>query len=169
MSFDYTQAIWFSYLDASQRELVEQAYQLLESEEGRASHWTDYAFVVFPMAKAYEGFLKKFFYDLEIIDDRLYTSTFFRIGKSLNPDLPNKYRDDEWLVGRLDEKCPLTVGDPLSRVLWKTWKEGRNLLFHYFPGSSRKVTLVEAARLLEQFSQAMRGALTCPTFIRGAK
>lgn len=97
---------WFDYLEHSQKDLVIQAYVLLDGEgerEGDGFH--DYSFVVFPMAKAYEGFLKKYFFEVGLITKGAYRSDHFRIGKSLNPDLPLRYRRRDWVVDRLDEVC----------------------------------------------------------------
>ena len=49
------------------------------------SEISDYSFVVFPFAKAYEGFLKRFFLDAGYIKEEEYFSDEIRIGRILNP------------------------------------------------------------------------------------
>ena len=56
-------AIWYEYLDKFQQELVSVSFALTNKEPALIG-LTDYAFMVFPMAKAYEGFLKKIFFDV---------------------------------------------------------------------------------------------------------
>ena len=48
-------------------------------------HISDYSFLVAPIAKAYEGFLKDFFLQIGIIDKHAYNSDNLRVGKTLNP------------------------------------------------------------------------------------
>lgn len=156
---------WFRYLERGQQELVRQAYFLFERERTSTQVFDDYSFVVFPMAKAFEGFVKRFLFDLAIIDRTRFLSSHFRIGKSLNPDLPAWYRNEEWVVVKLNDTCGRGVGERL----WRAWKEGRNLLFHYFPNASRFVSLDKAGQILEQLAEAMAAALACPAFVRGEK
>jgi hypothetical protein len=48
---------------------------------------SDYSFIVAPAAKAYEGYLKEFFFRIGLIDKYTYQSDRFRVGKTLNPSL----------------------------------------------------------------------------------
>jgi hypothetical protein len=113
------------------------------SEWGKKFH--DYSFIVFPAAKAYEGFLKKIFLDMGFISEGDYYGKHFRIGKALNPDLEYRYRDEGWVYGKLKHFCQ---GEALPARLWKTWKESRNLLFHWFPDEKNVVTHNEAVEKL---------------------
>ena len=154
---------WFDYLSEGQKDLVKQAYSLLEESRiknkqlGR-DEYHDYSFVVFPMAKAYEGFLKKFFLDAGLIDDKTYQGDRFRIGKSLNPDLPSRHRGNWWLYGPLTDLCK---GEKMPYQLWRAWKECRNLLFHFFPKHKHFINQQEAQKRVEQIEQAMRTAFSC--------
>ena len=78
-------------MEEPMRDLVGESYLLLEREERLNENLHDYSFVVFPMAKAYEGFLKKLFFDLGLINKRQYQGDRFRVGKSLNPNLPTRH------------------------------------------------------------------------------
>jgi len=149
---------WFDYLSEGQKDLVRQAYILLGKEELNTAEFHDYSFMVFPMAKAYEGFLKKFFKDANLIDQRTYEGDRFRIGKSLNPALPHSHRGKWWLYGPLTQVCD---GEELPKQLWKAWKQCRNLLFHFFPKHKNFVTFEDAGSKIEQIRQAMKAAVAC--------
>lgn len=137
------------------RDLVKVSYKLFEREEANGDKWHDYSFIVFPMAKAFEGFLKKLFFDLGLISNKQYTGERFRVGKSLNPHLPKRYQWD-WVYGRLITRCG---GEETPMLLWESWKKARNRIFHYFPQHQEFITLVEAKQLLLDISQAMDVAL----------
>ena len=165
--FEWTNQSWYAYLDVGQQDLVRVAEALLRREvEEKQQTFYDYAFIVFPMAKAYEGFLKKFMYELGIISLKQYEGEHFRIGKSLNPDLPVKYRRNDWVVERLDRICGRveTEADEkvlLSQVLWQEWKESRNVLFHYFPQRENFISLEEAEERLVRLAEVMEAAMGC--------
>jgi len=85
---------WWGYLEEDIQELLTQSVILIEvvgrwSKDER-SRLHDYSFVAFPIAKAYEGFLKKLFYDLGFINEDDYFGKRFRVGKSLNPSLDRR-------------------------------------------------------------------------------
>lgn len=178
---------WFEYLSEGERDLVVQAYDLLAREKREAlrrsgsSHrarsaqgdkvameslatlssdkggFHDYSFVVFPMAKAFEGFLKQVFLEAGLITEATYSGDRFRIGKSLNPALPPRARGIWWLYGPLREQC----GEAVPEELWTAWKDCRNLLFHFFPQHKHFITLAEAELRLTQLKEAMAAMLAC--------
>lgn len=153
---NFSAQTWFSYLDEglqAQVQLAQKLYTIAQTE----SDINDYSFVVFPMAKAYEGFLKKFFFDLNLIDQHLYESRRFRIGRALNPDVNPKHRDKDWLFERVSQTC----GEELARDLWDGWLEGRNHLFHYFPNKNVVLNFAQAEQMLEKLSSTMTRALAC--------
>lgn len=155
---------WFGYLEPTMRELVEEAYYLLDREEMGGEELVDYSFVVFPMAKAYEGFVKKFLHDVGLISEKTYLSRHFRIGRSLNPNLPMKYRDGWWLFDDLERMCEEAGRggcEKYPRMMWRAWREGRNKTFHYFAGRERLVTLEEARRLVDGFREVMEMSVGC--------
>jgi hypothetical protein len=100
---------------------------------------SDYSFLVSPISKAYEGYLKDFFLKLHIINEYDYQSDRFRVGKTLNPSLRYKRFSIFQKLADLDDK-----GEELAETLWDAWKFGRNEIFHYFPGKHKGIDLQEA-------------------------
>lgn len=145
---------WWGYIHEDLRELVRQSFLLLDIAskweeklpEGR-HNFHDYSFIVFPVAKAYEGFLKTLFLDLGFISEEDFYGKRFRVGKSLNPALEKRLRQK---VGVYDKLVNFCKGKGLADKLWDTWRSCRNLLFHWFPREKNAITLEEArARVLE--------------------
>lgn len=141
------QKVWWSYLEEDLQKLLITSQFLVTTVKswgvdlpGGEQEFNDYAFVVFPAAKAYEGFLKKMFLDLKFITEEDYFGKHFRIGKSLNPSLPKEMRKDE-VYSKIVEYCG---GKKLADDLWETWRVSRNLVFHWFPNEKNSVTLEEA-------------------------
>lgn len=133
------------------------SYYLAERSSEWSKKFHDYSFIVFPAAKAYEGFLKKMFYDMGFISKQDYFGKHFRIGKALNPDLEEKYKADGWVYERLGDFCG---GDALPEKLWHTWKESRNLLFHWFPDEKNAVGHIEAVARLLNITNAIDAVFT---------
>lgn len=106
---------------------------------GTEDHINDYAFIVSPAAKAYEGFLKDFFLRLHIIDKATYQSDRFRVGKTLNPSLRYKRFSIFKKLAEMDE-----TGEELAETLWDAWKHGRNEIFHFFPDYHQNLGQQEA-------------------------
>jgi hypothetical protein len=151
-------ANWWKYLDSSMQELMSQSLKMTEREEARAAMgetYQDYAFVVFPAAKAYEGFLKKLFLDMGLITKQQYNSDHFRIGRALSPSLPKRYRSG-WVYGRLAGVCG---GEELPLEMWEVWKKGRNRTFHFFPHRLGNISLAEAKLIVEEIGLMMEKAL----------
>ncbi|KKT72836.1 MAG: hypothetical protein UW69_C0079G0009 [Microgenomates group bacterium GW2011_GWA2_44_7] len=151
---DIKNEAWWQTLDESQRELLQESLLLLVREERLKTNWHDYAFVVFPAAKAYEGFLKKLFLDLGFISQQQYEGDRFRIGRALNPSLEAELRWES-IYDRLTDR---RGGDELPEYLWQTWKRSRNLLFHWFPWHKNAISLTEARGRIEMIIEAMRAA-----------
>ena len=158
--FVRTQA-WFLYLDEDQKTLVELAQDLWRREKLLKSKFKDYSFVVFPMAKAYEGFLKKFFYDMGLINEGDFKSKHFRIGRALNPNLKNYFQDEKWIWDDVSRVC----GPKTADRLWEAWTECRNHLFHYFYNDNSRrlvgLSLDDAGKKLDQLALAMKEAVAC--------
>lgn len=148
---------WFPHLDLPQQELVELAIQLYERELISEAPLSDYSFVVFPMAKAYEGFLKQYLYDLHLISQTTFESRRFRIGRALNPDVHENQRDDAWLYDNIVHMCDKEI----ASALWNTWLNCRNRIFHYFPKDHSTVTLPEAEKDLRLIATTMGEAVHC--------
>ena len=128
---------WWSYLEEDLQELLREAILLIDKVEGWEERFHDYAFVVFPASKAYEGFLKKLFLDLGFISEKDYYGRRFRVGKALNPALEKRLRKKESVYDRLVDYCG---GRELADRLWDTWRTCRNLLFHWFPKERNAIT-----------------------------
>ena len=54
---DIEKTNWWAYMDEPMRDLIRESIDLLKID----NNYHDYGFVVFPAAKAFEGFLKSFF------------------------------------------------------------------------------------------------------------
>jgi len=133
--------VWWSYLEHDLQELLLEAALLLMRVDNWKEKFHDYSFIVFPAAKAYEGFLKKLFLDLGFIDMDEYSGKRFRIGKALNPSLDRNRYKNESVYDKLVDFCK---GEELAKKLWDAWKQGRNLLFHWFPNERNAIDYQEA-------------------------
>ncbi len=148
---------WYTYLTDWQRQLVETSSKLIEQQETNKDYFIDYSFVVFPMAKAYEGFLKKFFLDLKLISNETYEGRRFRIGRALNPDVSQNQRDKYWIYDDISRYC----SEKVARQLWDAWLHCRNRVFHFFPKDQGVISLAEAKNKVQEINQAMRIAISC--------
>lgn len=139
--------VWWNYLEEDLQELLRESFLIMDILKGMGAdlpggkrEFHDYSFVVFPAAKAYEGFLKKVFLDLRFITEHDYFGKQFRIGKALNPSLPQKMRRE----GVYDKIVKHTGDTLLAEKMWNTWKNSRNLVFHWFPNEKNAINLEEA-------------------------
>jgi hypothetical protein len=145
---------WWKYLDDSMRDLVRESFDLITAETQRLATgkpYHDYSFVVFPAAKAYEGFLKKVFLDMRLINTQQFFGDNFRIGRALSPTLPKRYRIG-WVYGRLANYCG---GEELPLKMWDVWKRARNRVFHFFPQHHECINLEEATTLVRAITEIM--------------
>lgn len=126
------------FLTPTQASLVTDVQTILDRLQ-KFDHISDYSFLVSPISKCYEGFLKDFFLKIHIIDRYSYESDRFRVGKTLNPSLRYKRFSIYQKLINYDEK-----GEELAEILWNAWKYGRNEIFHYFPNSVKNLTREEA-------------------------
>lgn len=110
----------------------------------------DYSFLVFPFAKAYEGYLKKLFRDVGYLSEKQYTSDFMRLGKLLSPNLVRRLGNKS-LYKQLHDH----VSEDLASELWITWKEGRNQVFHYFPQNFKALTFEQSQEITQRITDAM--------------
>lgn len=152
---DLEKKTWWSYVHEDIKELLMQSLLLVETADEWESHisetfgrgsipkerFKDYSFIVFPAAKAYEGFLKKLFLDLDFITSDDYYGKHFRVGKALNPSLEKEIRLREGVYDKIVNYCN---GEELAQKMWLCWKEARNLVFHWFPNERNAVSLIEA-------------------------
>ncbi len=152
------QKIWWSYLGEDLQKLISTSHFLHSVVKswgadlpGGRKEFHDYSFVVFPAAKAYEGFLKKLLFELKFITEDDYYGKHFRIGKALNPSLPKEMMR-EGVYDKIVKHCG---GVELADTLWDTWKESRNLVFHWFPNEKNTLTLAEAGERIEMIVNAI--------------
>ena len=149
---------WWTYLGEDIQKLLQTSefiYKAVESGNinlpGNGERFNDYSFVVFPAAKAYEGFLKKIFLDMGFITEDDYYGKRFRIGKSLNPSLPKELKSES-VYDKIVKYCG---GHDLGDHLWETWRVCRNILFHWFPNEKNAITIEEARERVEMIIAAM--------------
>ena len=146
--------LW-QYLTPPQRVLAgDGTFLLSDSEVHRDQEPTDYSYLVFPFAKLYEGFLKELFVDLGIMDEQDYRSDHYRIGKALSPNLVRRLGHHS-AYGQVEQR----YGKSLATRLWHTWKNGRNLVFHYFPHNYRSLSLGQAKALVLLIIDTMKEAV----------
>lgn len=145
-----SQELW-NYLSSPQKDLIKEGEFLIKAiiEESK-SQFTDYSFLVFPFAKAYEGFLKKIFLEVGFISDADYISSHFRIGKVLSPNLARKLGD-----ASIYKKIEDLRGKKIADMAWDTWKRGRNEVFHYFPHNIRSLDFQEARNIINDIVRTM--------------
>lgn len=146
---------WYQYLSPGQQKLVKVTSELLKNEKDL--QLDDYSFIVFSMAKAYEGFLKKLLLELGLISYKVYQGRKFRIGRALNPDIKFHQRDKYWLYDDVADKC----GRVVAESLWKTWLTCRNRVFHFFPKEQSFLTYLEAKDKVQQIEKSMSKAVSC--------
>lgn len=144
--------LWWEYISEDLRELLMESQSLITKVDDWEEKFHDYAFVVFPAAKAFEGFLKKLFLDKGFISQEQYLGKRFRIGKALNPSLETQIRQSEGVYDKLVDYCG---GPGLADSLWTTWKEARNLTFHWFPEEKNAITFKEAVNKVKMLTDAM--------------
>lgn len=145
------------------KQLINQSLHLLESASTSTLSLSDYSYVVFPLAKAYEGFLKQLLFQLDLIPKHQLEGRHFRIGRSLNPDLPPKFKDDSWLFDDLERHFSKLGDDLLARDIWQAWSRGRNKLFHYFHNQENLISLPDAqSRIDFILNTIIRAHELCP-------
>jgi len=160
---------WWGYLEEDLQGLITEALLLIDIFRARSGldsdgnpEFHDYAFVVFPAAKAYEGFLKKLFLDLGLITKEDYFGKRFRIGKALNPYLDKEDRNES-VYDKLVRYCgglPAgRQGKDLADTLWETWRVCRNLTFHWFPKEKNSISFTEAKERVFLVIDSMEKAL----------
>lgn len=151
------QKVWWIYLEEDLQGLLTESIFLLENASTWDQKFHDYSFIVFPASKAYEGFLKKAFLDMGFINEEDYYGKHFRIGKALNPSLEPSIREKESVYDKVVTFCG---GKDLADKLWDTWKNCRNLLFHWFPEERRAVSFDEAKARVDKIIDTIDAMFT---------
>jgi len=147
--------LW-QYLSVHQRVLASDgAFLVADTELHHDREPTDYSYLVFPFAKLYEGFLKQLFTDLGIMTEREYRSDHYRIGRALSPGMAGRLRQHS-AYGQIEDR----YGKDLATRLWHAWKNGRNMVFHYFAHNYRALSLDQAKSLITVLVSAMDDAVS---------
>lgn len=142
---------FWHYLSRTQKDLILQGDYLMNNIiKNQNYEFKDYSFLIFPYAKAYEGFLKQLFLDIRFINHLDYISTHLRLGKLMSPNLIQKLGDRS-IYQKITDATSQSVAD----TIWQTWTSGRNQIFHYFPHNLRAVNFEEAEEIITQIIQTM--------------
>lgn len=142
---------FWNYLSQNQKDLIlEGQYLMNEIIKDHEYRFKDYSFLVFPFAKAYEGFLKRLFLDIGFISRLDYISDHFRLGKLMSPNLVMRLGDRSLYL-----KIREAADEKLAEDVWNAWKMGRNQIFHYFPHNIKSITFEEAEKIVNQIIQVM--------------
>ncbi len=142
--------LW-NYMAPEIRDLIEDGEVILSfvHENKQKAEISDYSFIVFPFAKAYEGFLKRFFWDVGLITEEEYFGDEIRVGRLLNPN----YEDNTSIYKKV---CGHVKGSKdIPKRLWNAWKRGRNAVFHYFPHNFKKLSYDESLDIINDLISAM--------------
>lgn len=143
---------FWNYLSQNQRDLIlEGNYLMNDVIRHNNYHFKDYSFLIFPYAKAYEGYLKQLFYDIKFMNHLDYISDHFRLGKMMSPHLVD-HLGDRSLYRQIKERTTKELAD----MVWDTWKLGRNQIFHYFPHNVRGVSFEEAQEIINTILVTMK-------------
>ncbi len=143
--FNLEKRNWWTYLDADLKELLRESTLLISKVSSWEEKFHDYSFIVFPAAKAYEGFLKTLFLDMGFITNEDFVGKRFRIGKALNPSMERRSRARYSVYDKIRDYCG---NDELPQMMWETWKTCRNVLFHWFPNERNSIDFAEAREAL---------------------
>lgn len=145
----YNEEVWH-YFSTTQKDLIQEGNYLMTITEEKKFKFKDFSFLVFPYAKAYEGYLKQLFLDVGFMTHLDYISDHFRIGKFLSPHL----------IQRLGDRSIYTqiiknASEEVASEIWEMWKRGRNEVFHYYPHNIKRLTFDDARIMNEDILHVM--------------
>jgi hypothetical protein len=125
---DRKSTLW-RYLSQDIKDLIEDGELLLNFvlEHKDKTDISDFSFLVFSFAKAYEGFLKKFFLDIGLITHDDFYGDEMRIGRMLNPNYMKEHGK------KINKLCNHKDLQDLTELLWKTWRKAVIGFFITFP------------------------------------
>src|SRR3989344_7364273 len=142
---------FWSYLSQGQKDLLDEGLYLMDDIiRDQAYQFKDYSFLVFPFAKAYEGFLKQIFKDKGLISRLDYISDPLRLGKLMSPNLIIKLGDKS-----LYKKIQEQYSQELAEKVWNIWKNGRNQIFHYFPHNLKAISFSDSRTICMDIIRTM--------------
>jgi len=142
---------FWQYLSQTQRDLILEGKYLMDDIIcDHAYQFKDYSFLIFPFAKAYEGFLKQIFKDAKLITHLDYISDHLRLGKLMSPNLADRIGDKS-----LYFKLVNIYDIEFAEKIWQTWNLGRNQILHYFPHNLKAVSFGEAQEIVDNILKTM--------------
>ncbi len=145
---------FWGYLSQTQKDLISEGEYLMNDIIKHQSYkFKDYSFLIFPYAKAYEGYLKQLFKEIDFISHLDYISDHLRLGKLMSPNLIGRLGNRS-LYKKIQEKTSKELADRI----WETWKLGRNQIFHYFPHNLKAVSFEEAEQIVARIIETMEEA-----------
>lgn len=140
------------YLSKPQQNLILEGNYLMNNVIKQTAYtFQDYSFLVFPYAKAFEGYLKMIFFDAGFISHLDYISDHLRLGKLMSPNIADRLGERS-----LYNKVKLNVNEALADMIWDGWRLGRNEIFHYFPHNLRSISITQAEGIVDQLIQTMQ-------------
>lgn len=143
---------YWDYLSPHQQDLIREGGFLYQEIFATNTYsFRDYSFIVFPFAKAFEGFIKKFLLDIGLITIEQYNSDHIRIGKLLSPERLNNRMYSSSIYTQLSD----SIGSVTAEKLWLTWKYCRNQVFHYYPHNSKSIDLIGAKERIHMILTTM--------------
>lgn len=153
---------YWDYLSPHQRDLIREGSYIYQEifSDGRYN-FQDYSFIVFPFAKAFEGFIKQFLLDIGLISNQQYNSDHIRVGKLLSPESSHYVRDDS-----IYSHLVHNTGKDAADMIWMTWKYCRNQVFHYYPHNNKSLSLIEAK---ERIHLIISTITTCHNLLKNLK
>src|SRR3989344_6731968 len=123
-----TYGTFWRYLSQELQDLIQEGDYLINDVIRHQSYqFKDYSFLVFPYAKAYEGFLKQLFLDTKLISRVDFISDHLRLGKLMSPNLVGRLRERS-LYKKITEK----VSKDLADRIWIAWKDPLTLFQLFF-------------------------------------
>ncbi len=145
---------FWKYLSQPQKDLILEGEYLMNDVMRQGKYnFTDYSFMVFPFAKAYEGFLKQLFKDIKYISHLDYISDHLRLGKLMSPNLVEKLGDRSLYL-----KMKNSLTKEFADRVWESWKLGRNQTFHYFPHNFHALKFEDAEKIIDNLLRTMEEA-----------
>lgn len=138
-SFSFAHSPWYKNLPEPQQQLIRVTVELLVREKRLQTNFVDYSFILFPISKAYEGYIKFFLRQHNLISAETYAGRKFRVGRAMNPDVSDHQKDIWWIYDDVKRLCD----EEIAKELWQTWLTCRNHVFHYFPNEKNYLTISE--------------------------
>lgn len=143
---------FWAYLSQNQKDLILEGNYLMNDVIRHGNYsFKDYSFLIFPFAKAYEGYLKRLFLDAGFISHLDYVSDHLRLGKLMSPHLVGNLGDRS-----LYKQMWTHASKEMADKVWETWKVGRNQIFHYFPHNTRGVSFEESEEIINRIIETMK-------------